>query len=112
MAKSVLLRHPASGIVRKGHFGFSWTILFFNGIPMIGRGDFTTGLLLLIFNSMAALTPDGTMLMAFGVTYFISSLICAGRYNDHALLGLLERGYEFHDTPERVDAAKKELGFG
>lgn len=29
MATAVLIKHPASGMVKKGYFGFSWTYLIF-----------------------------------------------------------------------------------
>lgn len=39
MAKTVMLRHPQTGILKKGLYGYSWTTLFFSGFPAIFRGD-------------------------------------------------------------------------
>jgi len=111
MARDVLLRHPASGIVRKAHYGFSWTILFFNGIPIIFRGDFVVGLLMLFFSALGVVIPEGMKGGVVATFYVISGFVSAFAYNDHATLKMLERGYEFHDSDERVTAARKALNF-
>lgn len=38
MATVVMLKHPETGIVTKGFYGFSWTTFFFGCLPALFRG--------------------------------------------------------------------------
>lgn len=95
MATQIMLKHPKTGIVKKGFYGFSWTTFFFGVFPTFIRGDIKTGVLLLI----AAIFTCGLAL-----------LIWAFIYNKRYTLKLLEQGYEFCDDPDKVRAARAALG--
>ena len=95
MAKVVMLKHPKTGILKKGLYGFSWTSLFFGGLPAICRGDIVVGVVVMV---------------ATVFTCGIAGIIWAFVYNKKYTLGLLEKGYVFHDTLENVLRAKEKLG--
>lgn len=50
MAQIIRLKHPQSGVVKSGFYGFSWTTLFFSGFAAIFRGDLITGVIVLVLN--------------------------------------------------------------
>ena len=103
MAMRVRLKHPATGIMKAGYVGFSWTSLFFGGLPAIIRGDVGIGLAVL-FGGIVA-----TALSA-GLLWFVVGLIWAVIYNKIYTLGLIEKGYVFDDAPDVVGTAKRLLG--
>jgi hypothetical protein len=86
MATRIPLKHPGSGIVKQGFYGFSWTTLFFGFFPALFRGDFITFLgACLIMLIIGAMT--------FGIGAFFVSFIWAFMYNKYYTRKLLERGY-------------------
>jgi len=97
MATTVMMRHPATGLVKKGFYGFSWTTWFFSGIPAIMRDDWLTG---------------GILLLIGWTTGTIASFIWAFLYNKKYTLKLIEKGYVFADSPQAVSAAQAALGIG
>jgi hypothetical protein len=50
MASSILIKHPDSGLMKKGYYGFSWTYLFFGFFVPLFRGEL--GVAALTFFSM------------------------------------------------------------
>jgi len=103
MAAAVQLKHPTTGIVKDGFYGFSWTSFFFGGFPALFRGDIAYGLGILI---------AGLLFGAFsaGFLWFVVGLIWAFIYNKNYTHRLLQAGFQFDDAPDRVAAAKRALG--
>lgn len=95
MATAVMMRNPQTGIMKKGFYGFSWTTLFFGGIPALCRGDLKTGVLLII----ACLLTGG-----------LAGLVWAFVYNKNYTLGLIHQGYQFAGDASQVALAKQRLG--
>lgn len=95
MATAIKMRHPETGLTKKGLIGFSWTTLFFGGLPAIFRGDWTMGLILIVLGIL---------------TLNLSSIIAAFIYNKTYTRKLLESGYRFEDAPEIVELAHRKLG--
>lgn len=95
MATQIMLKHPKTGIIKKGFYGFSWTTFFFGGFPAIFRGDLVTGLIFIVLQF---------------ITCGISGLIWSFVYNKKYTLKLLEEGYEFFDKEENIIKAKASLG--
>lgn len=103
MATKLRLRHPQTGVVKDGYFGFSWTSLFFGGIPALIRGDIVAGLAVLVFALVISIPTLGLGGLAV-------SVIWAFVYNKRYTVGLLEKGYALDDAPEVMSAAKIKLG--
>lgn len=95
MAKTVLMRDPATGITKKGFYGFSWTTLFFGGFPALFRGDLVIGILVIVANLL---------------TCGLAGIIWAFIYNKKYTLGLVEKGYQFSDNQENIQQAMQKLG--
>ncbi len=95
MATAVRLRNPQTGVVKKGFFGFSWTSLFFGGLPAIIRGDIGTGLAVMLVTIL---------------TFGLAGVIWAFVYNKRYTHKLIETGYVIDDAPEVAAAARKSLG--
>lgn len=95
MATVIMMENPATGIVKKGFYGFSWTTLFFGGFPAIFRGDLLVGVLVLVANIF---------------TSGLVGLVWAFIYNKKYTLGLVEQGFRFRGNPDDVARAKARLG--
>lgn len=95
MAHVIMLKHPRTGIVRKGFFGFSWTTLFWGGFPALFRGDFVMGLVFIVLQFL---------------TWGISGFFLAFFYNKQYTLKLIEQGYEFADSEATNALARSSLG--
>ena len=95
MATVVMMKHPQTGLVQKGFFGFSWTTFFFGGWPAIFRGDFIVGVMFVVLQFF---------------TFGIASIIWAFLYNKSYTRKLLEKGYQFADSEGVVSLAKMKLG--
>lgn len=94
MAQTVMMKHPKTGIIKKGVYGFSWTTFFFGFFPALFRGDLKVAFLLCIFQIL---------------TCGLAGVIWAFIYNKKYTLKLIEQGYEFCDTPEKTMAARAAL---
>ncbi len=95
MAKVVMMKSPTTGVVKKGFYGFSWTMWFWGGLVPLFRGDVVMGILLIIL-----------YLLTWGVGTFIFAFF----YNKQYTIKLLENGYVFADS-EGVNAmARAKLG--
>jgi hypothetical protein len=97
------MRHKQSGIVKEGYFGFSWTSFLFGGFPALFRGDIGYGLGVLVAGLLFGA-------FSFGLLWFLIGLVWASMYNKNYTHRLLQAGYEFHDTEDRVADAKRALG--
>lgn len=95
MATVIMMKNPQTGVIKKGFYGFSWTTLFFGGIPALCRGDLKVGVLLLI----ACLLTGG-----------IAGLVWAFVYNKNYTHSLIEQGYQFVGDNNQIALAKERLG--
>ena len=95
MATRVLLRHPQSGIVKKGYFGFSWTFLFFGWFVPLFRGEILISLLHFVITI---------------ITLGIWQIIIAFLYNKQFMIRQLENGYELYDDEALMNFAQLKLG--
>lgn len=95
MATSIMMRNPSTGVTKKGFYGFSWTTLFFSGLPAIFRGDLKVGILVIIASCLTG-----------GIAAIIWSFI----YNKKYTLGLIDEGYQFIGDSNAIEEAKARLG--
>lgn len=102
VAKIVMLKQKDTGILKKGFYGFSWTTFFFGCFPALFRQDFIT-----FIGTFVVLALVGAM--TFGIGAGIAMFLWAFFYNGYYTKKLLERGYQFDDTPARVQDACRVL---
>ena len=95
MAQQVMMKHPSTGIIKTGFYGFSWTTFFWGGFPALFRGQIVMGLLVIVLQIL---------------TFGFAGLIWAFFYNKKYTTDLLEKGYVYTDSPEKIAAAKIKLG--
>lgn len=103
MATVVNMKNPATGLVKNGYFGFSWTTFFFGFFPALFRGDFITFIGAFVVVMIIAL-------MTAGVGAFVVTLIWAFMYNKYYTRKLIEKGYVLNDSVEVNRQAAEALG--
>jgi hypothetical protein len=89
------LRHPKTGLTKKGFVGFSWTMFLFGGFVPLIRGDMIMAVI-------------GFALQFF--TFFVGTIIWAFFFNKQYTTKLIEAGYEIVGEPNVVRTAKQQLG--
>ncbi|MDB5641451.1 MAG: conserved hypothetical rane protein [Hyphomicrobiales bacterium] len=103
MAQKVLLKHPQTGLVTTGFYGFSWTTLFFGFFPALFRKDFVTfGVGLVIYTVVAIIT--------IGIGAAVASIAWAFMYNKYFTRKLITQGYRFADSATANQLAASALG--
>jgi hypothetical protein len=112
MARTIILRHPDTNEVRTGYYGFSWTGLFFGGLPALGRGNVKIGIFMLALLVMPFVLRHPFMRALAAFFYIFAAILFASEYNRFNTQSLLDRGFQFFDRAEHVAAAKRALGFG
>jgi len=95
MATAVLIKHPPSGLTRKGYYGFSWTYLFFGWLVPVFRGELGVGALHLLFSIM---------------TLGFWQLIVCFLYNRQFMTRMLTGGWVLADTESSNADAARALG--
>jgi len=95
MASTILLTQPKTGLIKKGFYGFSWTMLFFGGLVPLFRGDVVMGLLLILLQ-----------LFTWGLGTFIFAFF----YNKQYTTKLIERGYVLAGSESENALARSRIG--
>lgn len=95
MATSIGLRHPASGLIKNGYYGFSWTYLFFGWLVPLIRGELGVAILHLILTFF---------------TLGLWQLVFCFMYNKQYMTRMLEKGYVLDGTESQMAAARQALG--
>lgn len=95
MATKVMMRHPDTGLLKKGYFGFSWTFLFFGWFVPLFRGELGVATFHLLFT-----------FFTFGLWQIIQAFI----YNKHYMIRMIEKGYVLHDTDQLMSMARTKIG--
>ncbi|MEM5427214.1 MULTISPECIES: hypothetical protein [Cupriavidus] len=96
MATKIMLKHPASGMLKKGYYGYSWTYLFFGfWVPLI-RGELGTAALHLLFG-----------LVTFGGWNIVMSFLYNKQYMTRMLV---ERNYVLAGSDSENEFARMKLG--
>ncbi len=88
----------STGITKTGFHGISWTTLFFGPFPALFRADYLT---FIGYFAISVIIGIATA----GIGWFLIAIVWAFIYNGFYTKKLLEKGYTFNDTPERVNAA-------
>jgi hypothetical protein len=93
MATEIRLRHPATGEERLAYEGYSWTSLFFGGIPALLRGDIVLGLAIILASLVMAFAGVASGLPAW-LGSAVVDVIWAAVYNGIHLGRLRRAGYQ------------------
>jgi len=94
MATGVQIKHPSSGILKTGLYGFSWTYLFFGWFVPLFRSELGVAALHLIFT-----------LVTFGLWQFIVCFL----YNKQYMTRMLTNGWVLDGTDEENIKARAAL---
>lgn len=95
MATEIMMKHPETGIIKKGFYGFSWTTLFFIFMVPFSRGELKEGIMLFLACAMSG---------------GLAGVVWAFIYNKKYTLDLVEKGYKFMGTEREITRAKENLG--
>lgn len=103
MATKIKMRQKDTGLTKDGFIGYSWTTLFFGSFPALFRGDFITFIgVFVVLVILGVITA--------GVGTFIAMIAWSFLYNKYYTRKLIEKGYQFDDTPELNKAGEEALG--
>jgi uncharacterized membrane protein len=97
MATVVMMKNPKNGLLKKGFYGFSWTLFFWGGLVPLFRGDVVMGILLILL---------------YFITGGLGTFIFAFFYNKQYTTKLIEQGYVFADSEARNTLARAKIGVG
>ena len=104
-----MMQNPATGEIKKGFMGFSWTVFFFSWIPMLFRGDWINGIALFLLEGLYFITTvrqtDGEVLLLF-----IANIVLAFCYNKRYTKDLIRKGFRFSDSDVRNQAGAESVG--
>ena len=95
MATYIALKHPASGLIKNGYYGFSWTYLFFGWLVPLFRGELGIALLHLLLTCF---------------TIGLWQIVFAFMYNKQYMTRMLEKGYVLEGNENQLFDAMRELG--
>ncbi len=95
MARTVIMKNPQNGLLKKGFFGFSWTYFFFGWFVPLFRGELGVAALHLLFS-----------LLTFGLWQIIFCFL----YNKQYTTRLIADGFKFADRSDVNQAAAVALG--
>jgi hypothetical protein len=94
-AKRVTMKNAATGQIKTGFFGFSWTYLFFGWWVPLLRGELGVAALHFLFS-----------IITFGIWQIIVSFMYNRQYTNR----LIEAGYRFFDSPQVNERAAEWVG--
>ena len=100
MATKIKMKHPETGILKDGFYGFSYTYLFFGFWVPLFRGHYPLAITHFAIWFVGIIT----------LTWIPVQILFAFFFNKFYTLRLIEDGYRFDDDPEHVDVAKQILG--
>ena len=94
-AKPVMMKNNATGQLRSGFYGFSWTYFFFGFFVPLFRSEIGIAALHFLLS-----------LVTLGLWQIIVSFL----YNKQYTNRLIEKGFRFNDTVERNQRAAEAIG--
>jgi hypothetical protein len=94
-AKRVMMKNRATGQIKSGFYGFSWTYFFFGFWVQLFRGELGVAALHLLFS-----------IVTVGVWQVIVSFL----YNKQYTNRLIEKGFRFSDSLQKNQRAAENIG--
>jgi len=103
MVIKIRMKQKDTGLTKDGFISYSWTTLFFGSFPAPFRGDFIT--LIGVFVMVMILG-----VISFGIGAFIAMIVWSFLYNKYYTRKLIEKGYQFDESPELNKTAEQFVG--
>ena len=103
MATKIKMKQKDTGLTKDGFVGYSWTTLFFGSFPALFRGDYIT-----FIGVFVVLVILGVL--SLGIGTFLAMIVWSFIYNKYYTRKLIEKGYQFNDTPELNKVGEHALG--
>ena len=103
MVIKIRMKQKDTELTKDGFISYSWTTLFFGSFLAPYRGDFIT--LIGVFVMLIILGVK-----SFGIGAFITMIVWSFLYNKYYTRKLIEKGYQFDDTPELNKTAEQFVG--
>ena len=110
MAEVIMMKHPQTGVIKKGFIGFSWTVFFFGWLAMVFRGDVILGLCLILATACSLLFNETQYLFAHLLLLWLLQIIFAFTYNKAYTRGLIKKGFRFSDSDVRNQLGAAAMG--
>ena len=95
MATAVIIKHPSSGMIKIGYYGFSWTYLFFGWFVPLFRGELGVAALHMLFSI---------------ITLVLWQIIVAFLYNRQYMTRMFMNGWVLADSEGNNEMAAQRLG--
>ena len=109
MAEVIMMKHPRTGVIKKGFVGFSWTVFFFGWLAMVFRGDIILGLCLSLA-TVCSLLFNETQYLAHVLLIWLIQIVFAFTYNKSYTSRLIKKGFRFSDSDGRNQLGAAALG--
>lgn len=109
MAEVIMMKHPQTGVIKKGFVGFSWTVFFFGWLAMVFRGDIILGLCLSLA-TVCSLLFNETQYLAHVLLIWLIQIVFAFTYNKSYTSRLIKKGFRFSDSDGRNQLGAAALG--
>lgn len=103
MATEYKMTNLATGEVKTGFVGYSWTTLFFGPLPALFRGDYITFIGYAVIASIISVAT-------YGVGIILGSLVWSFFYNPYYTKKLVNSGFKFSIDEHGAQDAASELG--
>lgn len=89
----IKMENPKTGEIKYAPVGFSWTVLFFNFLPPLFRGDFKYAAILFFIGP---------------ATFYLADVVLGFWYNGIYIKELVQKGFKTNEHNEKVN---RSVGF-
>lgn len=104
MAEQFLMKNEKTGKTKSTYIGYSWTMLCFNAFAPLFRGDFATFTGIGAVNILTYILSPNLIFWYFLAP--LPGLVYALFWNKRYTKSLLEEGYEFAESEDKINHAK------
>lgn len=110
MAEVIMMKHPQTGVIKKGFVGFSWTVFFFGWLAMVFRGDVILGICIFLAEIASLVAIDLQYIIWQMLLLSLVQILFAFTYNKSYTSRLIKKGFRFSDSDGRNQLGAAALG--
>lgn len=110
MAEVIMMKHPQTGVIKKGFIGFSWTVFFFGWLAMVFRGDVILGICIFLAEIASLVAVDLQYIIWQLLLLSLVQILFAFTYNNSYTSRLIKKGFRFSDSDGRNQLGAAALG--